>query len=302
MPVSPCDDDYSNNHPYHFHNHEMVARRDQKWDVKLRDAITSEGVNVVAGVEEALGNMADVNSLCGEETSNLALAFNTITLEPVREEVIRTLVQKGTNFADEREENEIYSAYVSKLSPDLLEQMMYSEYFKSVQSGKVLSAMYWVIIQRKPNAVYMMRELIQQARIIFDDLKETNKTDDDGDENDEYMDLDDFLSKTIHGHTLLHLVIERKLHDADCMSLLNLLIVHGARVCTKDEYGHTPRELVFILIGSSRKRQDMNVIAMLEMEEALQESQNRKVDREKIEVIGTIGSARGRCLNALTHG
>ena len=32
--------------------------------------------------------------------------------------------------------------------------------------------------------------------------------------------------------------------------------------------------------------QDMNVIAMLEMEEALEESQNRKVDREKLEVIG----------------
>ena len=136
-------------------------------------------------------------------------------------------------------------------------------------------------------------------------MKEKSKTDDDGDdsgdENDKYMDLDNFLSKITDGNTLLHMVLERKLFDPECLSLLNLLKVHGARVCTKDEYGHKPRELAFILIGSSRKRQDMNVIAMLEREEAWQESQKRKVDREKLEVIAMTVNERIGKMSMFEH-
>jgi len=287
---SSCDHDCSSNNLYGFHNHKIVKTRDMKWDVKLRDAIQSGGVNALEDIEEALENRADINSLSEEETSNLSLAFNTNTLEPMRGEVIRSLVQSGAKFADEEEENDNYRGNASQLSPCVLEDLVYYDCFKSIHSGTVLSEMRWLIMTRKPNAVATMRGLIQQAKIIFYYLKEKQKTDDDGDdigdEDDKYMDLDDFLSNIIDGETLLHLVIERRLFDTECLPLLYLLIDEGARVCTKDKHGRTPRELASILIGSSLKRPDMNVIAVLEREEAREQSRKRKVDLEKIKAIG----------------
>ena len=270
--------------------------------MKLRDAITGKSEDVLGDVKQALDNRARVNTRSDDGTSNLALAFRSEHPEPVREDTICMLLGHGAKFTNDVEECYIYRRYASELSPFLLQDLVFSGCFESVDSGMVLSEMRWVIIGEKPHAVEKMREFIYQAKVIFHelkgkkklhDLKEKNKTDDDGDdsgddsedEDEEYMDLDDFLSKMMQGNTLLHLVIEYRLRTTDCLSLLRLLIDCGAQLSAKDEDGHTPRELALILIGSSGDRKYAKVITMLETEEALQEAETREFDRQKHEAI-----------------
>ena len=164
------------NHPEEFHNHEEVEEeeRDKSWDVKLFDAIRGEAVNAVAEVEIALENRANINAY-SDGASNLAWAFTSNSMEPVREEVIRLLLRHGAEFVDEHEEVEIYNGYASELSPLLFQDLVYSDRFKHVKASDVFSAMRWLIIARKPNASQMMHEYIHQVKVIFHDLKEEKR-------------------------------------------------------------------------------------------------------------------------------
>ena len=287
FPTEPASDiDYVSNGPDVSYE-EDGDERNIEWDMKLRDAITGKSEDVLRDVEQALYNRADANSTRWDGTSNLALAFKSKHLEPVREDTIRMLLEHRAKFTDDDEECYIYRRYAHELSPCLLEEMVFNGHLKSIDSRTVMSEMRFLIMNVNSNAADTMKVLIYQAKNIFLELKEKNKED----ENDEYMDLDDFLSEIMHGNTLLHLVLEYRLRNfefnvrTDCLSLLRVLIDNGAQLSAKDAYGHTPREVALRMIGSNPNPKYVEVTTMLQREEYLQEAETREVDRQKIEAI-----------------
>ena len=272
-----------------------IENRDESWDMGLCNAIRGDAAHAVEGVERALDNRADVNALCEDDMSNLAWALKCKPMGPAREEVVRLLLKESAVFTDDDEQRETFMDCAIDLSPRLFQDLLFSERFKAVKSNAVLSTMHWLVITNNPNACALMRMYIYQAQVIFSHLKEKMKTndgskdeysDDGDDEEDEYNDLDDFLSKRFHGHTLLHMVVDRHFDKEDCIPLLHIIIDNGARLNEKNRDGVTPTELAKQHIGSHPPtRHGKQVVAMLEYAEDRQKTEAREIEDRKFELI-----------------
>ena len=292
-------------------NQPVQPERDKSWDLKLFHAVRGNASDAVARVQEALDNDADANWVNDKrhDKSNLAWTLQYQPMEPAREKVAFLLMRGGAKFESKREQCSTFM-HTPMMSHELFQTLHYNDMFPAVDSKLLWSTMQFFLVKlrskKDPRACDMLREYIHLAKIIFCNIKEQTKKgrpervddmdafdEDSDDEEEEFCDIDDFLSRVVDGTTLLHQIVEVCLGDEICAPLIRCLINEGARLNVKDIFGRTPTDWAVIIYeeGLSRgqpwqhSRSEKKVIEWLKEMEVVQADEALENERRKIELF-----------------